>query len=76
MCEIKAAEKNSRGSSNFIISRVIGKMWDQWDILTNLILEKQYLPVTTPFSFSHCGTEILARSLTHFVVADNDCIEV
>jgi len=51
-------------------------MLDQWDILTNLILEKQYLPVTTPFSFSHCGTEILARSLTHFVVADNDCIEV
>jgi len=51
-------------------------MWDQWDTLTNLNLEKQNLPVITIFSFSHCGIDILIRRFTCVFVADNNCSDV
>jgi len=53
-----------------------GEMWDQWDTLTNLTLGKEQFPVATPFSFSHCGTEILVGPSTRVVVADYECSEV
>ena len=41
-----------------------------------IYLPPSMLPLTSPFSFSHCGTKLSDGTFTRFVFADNDCSEV